>query len=187
MTDSNNKHLIETTISSTQSFQGSFMQVMHDTVKLPDGSAATREYIKHPGAVAILALDHENNLIMERQYRYCVEQVIYEIPAGKLDPNEDVLTCGKRELLEETGYQAEKWIKLGECLPCIGYSTERIVYYLARELNYKGQKLDEGEFLEVVKQPLEEIYQLAFTGKIPDSKTLSGLMLLYGYLKQNNE
>lgn len=178
------QHLIETTISSKQSFQGSFMQVMHDVVQLPDGSHSIREYIQHPGAVAVLAMDDDKNLIMERQYRYCVRQVIYEIPAGKLDPDEDELTCGKRELLEETGYEAKEWIKLGECLPCIGYSNERIIYYLAKGLTYSGQKLDVGEFLEVVKQPLEEIYEMAISGQIPDSKTLSGLMLLYGYQKK---
>lgn len=181
----NDQHLIEKTLSSSLTFQGSFMRVMQDIVELPDGSESIREYIKHPGAVAILALDDEDNLLMERQYRHCVAQVIYEIPAGKLDPHEDLLTCGRRELAEETGYVAKEWIYLGECLPCIGYSTEKIVYYLAKGLAYTGQNLDKGEFLEVVKQPLSEIFELAFNGKIADSKTLSGLMLLYGYLKRH--
>ncbi len=181
----NDQHLIEKTITSNLTFQGSFMQVMHDIVELPDGSKSIREYIKHPGAVAILALDNDNNLIMERQYRYSVSKVMYEIPAGKLDPNEDILTCGRRELAEETGYVAKEWIYLGDCLPCIGYSTEKIAYYLAKDLSFTEQHLDEGEFLEVVKQPLDEVFELAFSGKIPDSKTLSGLVLLYGYLKRH--
>ena len=179
------QHLIEKKISSEQTFQGSFMKVMLDVIELPDGTHATREYIMHSGAVAILALDNDNQLIMERQYRYSVGQVIYEIPAGKLDPNEDILSCGRRELAEETGYVAKEWVYLGDCLPCVGYSTEKISYYLARDLAYTSPQLDEGEFIEVVKQPLDEVMNMAFKGMIPDSKTLSGLMLLYGYLKQN--
>lgn len=179
------QHLIETAISSITSFHGSFLQVMQDVVQLPTGQHAIREYIKHPGAVAILALDSNNNLLMERQYRYSVRQIIYEIPAGKLDPDEDELSCGQRELLEETGYQAQNWVRLGECLPCVGYSNEKIIYYLATKLNYKQQQLDAGEFLEVVKQPFSEVYTMAIQGQITDSKTLCGLMLLYGYLHQH--
>lgn len=179
------KHLIEKTLSSKEIFQGSFMKVMQDIAELPDGTQSTREFIKHSGAVAILALDNENNLIMERQYRYSVCQIIYEIPAGKLDPNEDILSCGRRELVEETGYVAKEWTYLGNCLPCVGYSTEKISYYLARDLAYTEPQLDEGEFIEVVKQPLDEVMEMAFNGQIQDSKTLSGLMLLYGYLKRN--
>lgn len=182
MTD---QELIETQINSEEIFRGHFMKVYRDSVKLPDGKTATREYIKHSGAVAILAVDNDNNLIMERQYRHPVGKIMLEIPAGKLDQNEEPLSCGRRELVEETGYVAKEWILLGECLPCIGYSNERIVYYYAKDISYTEQQLDEGEFLEVVKIPLSEIYNLAFSGQIADSKTLSGLMLLYGYLRLN--
>lgn len=181
----NDQNLIEKPLTSEQVFQGNFIKVYRDSVELPDGKHATREYVKHSGAVAILALDNENNLIMERQYRHPVERIVYEIPAGKLDPNEDELTCGRRELVEETGYVAREWILLGECLPCIGYSNEKIVYYLARDLAYTVQNLDDGEFLEVILQPLSEVLELAYGGKIQDSKTLAGLMLLQGYLAQN--
>ena len=176
------QHLIEKPISSEQICQGNFIRVFRDIIELPNGNTATREYIKHSGAVAILALDDENNLIMERQYRHPVGEVIYEIPAGKLDPFEDELTCGRRELAEETGYVAEEWLKLGDCLPCVGYSNERISYFLAKNVRFTQQQLDEGEFLEVLKQPLAEVFALAFSGKIRDGKTLNGLMLLFGYL-----
>ncbi len=177
-------HLIEKPIATEQIFQGNYMQLHRDTVELPDGKLATREYIRHSGAVAILAVDKDNKLVMERQYRHPVAKVIYEIPAGKLNPHEDELCCGRRELVEETGYVALNWQLLGECLPCVGYSSERIVYYLATDLSFTEQNLDDGEFLEVVLEPLENIFALAFSGKIVDSKTLAGLMLLYGHLQR---
>lgn len=181
MTD---QHLIEKPLTTQQILHGNFINVYCDQVALPDGKTATREYIKHSGAVAILALDHEQNLIMERQYRHAVSKIIHELPAGKLDPNEDHLTCGRRELAEETGYVAKEWTYLGECLPCIGYSSEKIVYFLATELAYTQQNLDCGEFIEVYRQPLDLVFEQAFNGKIDDGKTLAGLMLLYGHLQR---
>lgn len=179
------QHLIEKPLTSEQIFQGLFLKIYHDTVELPNGKIAQREYIKHSGAVAVLAIDNENNIIMERQYRHPVGQIMYELPAGKIDPNEDDLTCGRRELVEETGYVASEWTLLGECLPCIGYSNERIVYFLAQNLNFTASNLDDGEFVEVVKQPLDKVFAMAFSGQIKDSKTLSGLMLLYGHLNKS--
>lgn len=180
----NNQHLVETLVSSEQIFKGGFMQVMCDVVKLPNGALSKREYIKHNGAVAVFAIDQDNNLIMEKQYRHPVQEVMFEIPAGKIDPNEDLLECGKRELLEETGYIAHNWVYLGEILPCIGYSTEKITFFVASELEFSGAKLDEGEFLEVYKQPLDELLVDISAGKIRDGKTLAGLMLLMGHLKR---
>jgi ADP-ribose pyrophosphatase len=180
------QHLIEKPLTSSSIFKGNFIHVYRDTVELPNGHSAEREYIKHPGAVAVLAIDNENNIIMERQFRHPVNKIVYEIPAGKIDPNEDELTCGRRELVEETGYVAQDWTLLGECLPCIGYSSERIVYFLAENLSFTAVNLDEGEFVEVIKQPLDEVFELAFDGKIEDSKSLAGLMLLYGHLRKRN-
>ena len=117
------QHLIEKPLTSENIFNGNFINVYRDTVELPSGKIAEREYIKHPGAVAVLAIDNESNIIMERQFRHPVGKIMYEIPAGKIDPNEDELTCGRRELVEETGYVAQNWTLLGECLPCIGYSS----------------------------------------------------------------
>ncbi len=180
------QHLIEKPLTSQNIFNGNFINIYRDTVELPSGKVAEREYIKHPGAVAILAIDSENNIIMERQFRHPVGKIMYEIPAGKIDPNEDELTCGRRELVEETGYVAQNWTLLGECLPCIGYSSERIVYFLAENISFTAANLDDGEFLEVIKQPLDEVFELAFNGKIEDSKSLAGLMLLYGHLRRKS-
>lgn len=179
-------NLFEKEISSQQIFAGNFIKVMRDEVELPNGTHSSREYIKHGGAVAVFALDKNQNLVMERQYRHPVRQVAIEVPAGKIDPNEELLTCGKRELLEETGYIAHQWTYLGEILPCIGYSTEKIYFFLAEKLEYRAQSLDEGEFLEVYLQPLQEVLREAYTGKITDGKTLAGLMLLQGYLQQHS-
>lgn len=177
--------LIEHTISSTQIAQGKWIKVIHDTVSLPDGSTSYREYLPHEGAVAIIAMDEQDNVIIEYQYRYPVAKVMLEIPAGKFDPNEDDLTCGKRELLEETGYLAQEWIHLGDNLPCIGYSSEKITYFLAKGLTLDKQNLDVGEFLIVDKKPFSELMQMVFAGEIKDGKTMIGLTLAYGYLQKN--
>ena len=176
------KHLLEKTINSTHIFSGKFLQVLNDDVLLPDNKPAKREYIKHPGGVAIFAIDNENNLILERQYRHPVGEIIVEIPAGKIDPNEDPLICGQRELLEETGYTAKTWHKLGVILPSVGYSSENLFIYVATDLEYSKQHLDDGEFLEVYKQPLKQFLADAYSGKIKDGKTLAGVTILLGYL-----
>jgi len=176
--------LVEQTISSEDIASGRFIRIKKDIVLLPDGKQATREYVVHPGAVAILALDNNGKIVMERQYRHSVAQVMLEIPAGKLDPQELELDCAKRELFEETGYTSADWIYLGSCLPCIGYSTERIAYFVARNIKSGIGQLDDGEFLEVILMPLEDVFNMAYCGELPDSKTLSGLMLLHGYLQR---
>lgn len=176
------KHLIETLIDSIEIASGKWIKITHDRVKLPNGEESFREYIKHPGAVAVLAVTTDNKIVLEYQYRHPVESVMLEIPAGKLEPQEDPLNAAKRELLEETGYQAKHWLKLGSCLPCIGYSTERITYYLAKELEEGTPTLDEGEFVETILLDVNECFDLAYRGEITDSKTLSGLMLYQGYL-----
>lgn len=176
------KDLIEKTINSQHIFSGKFLQILNDDVLLPDNKPAKREYVKHPGGVAIFAIDDENNIILERQYRHPTHEVIVEIPAGKLDPNEDTLECGKRELLEETGYAAKYWHKLGSIFPSVGYSSENLVFYIAKDLEFTKQHLDDGEFLEVYKQPINDFINDAYSGKIKDGKTMAGLVLLLGYL-----
>ncbi|CAG0124248.1 partial ADP-ribose pyrophosphatase, partial [Rhodocyclaceae bacterium] len=141
--------LKETRLDSAVVYDGSFMQVRKDHARLPDGQVHTREYIVHPGAVAVLALLDNGSLVMERQYRYAPQQEFMEIPAGKIDHNEDILITAQRELLEETGYVAREWTHLTTTWPCIGYSDERIEYFLARGLSHQGSQLDDGEFLEV--------------------------------------
>jgi ADP-ribose pyrophosphatase len=108
-----------------------------------------------------------------------------ELPAGKLEPQELPLICAKRELEEETGYTAKNWIELGTCLPCIGYSTEKIVYFLATELTQGSANLDDGEFLETISMPLDEFMLMVYNGEVTDSKTLSGMILYLGYLHKN--
>ena len=159
-------------------YDGGFIKVRKDNARLPDGSVSTREYIEHPGAVAMLALLDNGKLIMERQYRYAPQREFIEIPAGKIDYQEDILLTAQRELLEETGYVASEWTHLTTTYPCIGYADERIEYFLARGLTHQGSQLDDGEFLEVFELSLEEALDWVRQGKINDSKTIVGLFWL---------
>lgn len=177
-------NLKETQIDTALVYEGSFIQVHKDHARLQDGSISTREYIRHPGAVAILALLDNGNLIMERQYRYAPQQEFIEIPAGKIDPGEDPLRTAKRELLEETGYVAQDWIHLTTAWPCIGYADERMEYYLARGLSHQGSQLDEGEFLEVFELSLVDAINWIRQGKVTDSKTIVGLFWLEKHLNE---
>ena len=171
-------NLQESAIDSTLVYDGGFISVRKDNARMPDGSVRTREYIAHPGAVAILALLDNGKLLMERQYRYAPQREFIELPAGKIDPGEDILLCAQRELLEETGYVASEWIHLTTAWPCIGYSDERIEYFLARGLSHRGSKLDEGEFLEVFELTLTDALEWVRQGKICDSKSMVGLFWL---------
>lgn len=179
--------LKETQLDSAIAYQGNFMQMYKDSVRLPDGTVSSREYIKHPGAVAILAILDNGNLVMERQYRYAPQREFIELPAGKIDHGEDVLLTAQRELLEETGYVANEWIHLTTAWPCIGYADERMEYFLARGLTYQGRKLDEGEFLEVFELSLTEAIEWIRLGKINESKTIVGLFWLEKHLKDWQE
>lgn len=170
--------LKETRIDGRLVYDGDFLEVHKDNVSLPDGSVSHREYLKHPGAVAILAIQENGNLIFERQYRYAPQREFIELPAGKIDPGEDILNTAKRELLEETGYVAEEWQHLTTTWPCIGYADERMEYFLARGLSHEGSQLDEGEFLEVFELSLTEAMEWVRDGRINDSKTILGLFWL---------
>lgn len=165
----------EERISGEIVYAGNFIEVHRDLVRLPDGSQATRDWIRHPGAVAIVALTETGEVVLERQYRYPVARDMVEIPAGKLEPGEDHLETGKRELLEETGYAAASWTHLGQIHNAIGYADEAIELWLATGLEKREAKLDEGEFLEVFTLPFEEALAMAADGRISDVKTIVGL------------
>ena len=166
------EHLAEKKISGESVYDGIFLKMKRDTVSLPDGQYAVREYLEHPGAVAILAVLDDGRVLLERQYRYPIAQAVIEIPAGKLNTGEDPLLCAQRELQEETGYTAKHWSKIRRIHPVISYSTEFIDIYLAEGLSPGPARLDEEEFLDVFASPLEELLNWVETGKITDVKTI---------------
>ena len=166
------EHLAEKKISGEGVYDGIFLKMKRDTVSLPDGQYAVREYLEHPGAVAILAVLDDGRILLERQYRYPIAQAVIEIPAGKLNTGEDPLLCAQRELQEETGYTAKHWSKIRRIHPVISYSTEFIDIYLAEGLSPGPARLDEEEFLDVFAAPLEELVHWVEMGKITDVKTI---------------
>lgn len=169
------KNLTEQTIRDEWVFRGKLLQVRRDLVRLPDGASTEREYIEHPGAVMIIALLNDGELVMERQYRYPLRRDILELPAGKIDAGETPLACGKRELLEETGYVASSWRYLATTHPVVGYSNERIEIYLAQGLTQQGSNPGHDEHLEVFRLPLATALDWVREGRITDAKTVIGL------------
>lgn len=180
-------HLNEILLESKEVASGKFIKLTQDKVSLPDGTHGIREYIKHPGGVGIIAITKDNHIVLEKQYRHPVRQIVLEIPAGKLELNEDILTAAKRELQEETGYTSNHWIKLGYSLPSIGYSSECLSYYIALDCKSGNTNLDQGEFIETITMNIDECFELAYSGKIVDGKTLAALMLYQGYLRQHQK
>ena len=178
LTSSDDKHLIETTVSSQTVYRGHFLELRRDEVALPDGAIAAREYVIHPGAVMIVALLPDGRLVMERQYRYPVRQTMIEFPAGKLDAGEGGLACARRELWEETGYKARRWAKAGVMHPVIGYATEVIEIWFAQDLTLGERHLDAGEFLDVFAASQDELESWMQTGQLTDAKTIVGMMWL---------
>jgi ADP-ribose pyrophosphatase len=175
--------LFERRTGGTVLHGGGWLELRRDEVQLPDGATATREYIAHPGAVAVLPLlddgrTGEPRVVLVRQYRYPVGHVLLELPAGKRDPGETTLACAMRELLEETGYTAAEWAYAGEIHNAAAYSTESIWLWFARGLEPGPQRLDAGEFVEVVTHTEAELDALAAGTGLPDVKTRIGLQWL---------
>ena len=166
------RRMRESCVASEEIFNGTILHVRKDTVALPDGQRATRELIRHIGAVCVIPVTENGDVIMERQYRYPLDRVILEIPAGKLDaPDEDRLAAIQRELREETGYTADRWAELGPFHPAPAYSDEYITMYLAQGLHQGAQELDKDEFLDVCRIPLAELAEDVMAGRISDAKT----------------
>lgn len=179
------EHLIEHRVSQQELLRGHFLHAFRDTVRLPNQGLATREYVVHPGAVMVIPmLDTPEGLrlVMERQFRYPVGQVMTEFPAGKLDPGEDPWCCAQRELLEETGYTARHWARAGVLHPVIAYSTEVIEIWFAKDLSLGPRQLDSEEFLDVFTATPEELLLGCQQGLVTDAKTLTGLLWLQNVL-----
>jgi ADP-ribose pyrophosphatase len=177
------KHLCEERISGEDIYGGIFLHMKRDQVRLPDGQQAVREYLTHPGAVAVLAILDDGRILLERQYRYPIAKTCIEIPAGKLEIGEDHLLCAQRELEEETGYTAKKWSYIRRIHPVISYSTELIDIYLAEDLVPGKSKLDDEEFLDVFAAPLEQLIAWVEGGEITDVKTTISAYWLDRYRK----
>ena len=169
------KDLAERRLASEEVYSGRLLKVRRDRVRLPDGTESAREYIRHPGAVAIVPLFEDGRVLLERQFRYPLERVFVEIPAGKLEPGEDHLETARRELLEETGYTAEDWRHLATLYPSVGYSNERVELFLARGLKHEGHPGEDGEFIECVRIGLDEALQMVGHGEITEAKTILGI------------
>ena len=176
--------LTERFVSGEEVYAGGFLRLRRDVVRLPDGSETVREYVQHPGAVAIVALLDDGRVVLERQHRYPHRRDFLEIPAGKLEPGEPHFETAKRELQEETGYLAREWTRLGLIHNAVAYSDEAIELWLARGLEKRAAKPDAGEFLEVLALPFEEAVAMIRDGRITDAKTIAGLLWVKAFLQE---
>jgi len=166
--------LAEVQLDTAVAYRGVFFDVVRDSVRCPDGHLGVREFIRHPGAVMIVALLDDDTVVLERQYRYPLGRSFIEMPAGKLEAGEDPLDCARRELAEETGYQARHWERLGAFHNAIGYSNERIEIYLARDLHLAASAREPGEVLQVFTAPWRQLLDWIDEGSVTDVKTIIG-------------
>lgn len=170
--------LSESTVQQEMLAQGNFINVVRDTVVLPNGRHATREYVKHPGAVVVVPILDDGRLLVLRQYRHPIGHMLVEFPAGKLDDQEPHLACGARELTEETGLHARQWAYAGVMHNCIGYSDEFIAIYFAKDMQQRQQALEEGELIHLYAASLDELMACMRDGSLTDAKTITCLAWL---------
>ncbi len=166
----------EATVSTRLAYDGGLLKVRRDEVRLPDGKLAWREYVVHPGAVLVLAFLDDATILLERQYRYPKHRHFIELPAGKLEKDESALATARRELVEECGYEAAQWWRIAVLDPSIGYSTETIELWGARDLTHVGSRLDEGEHLETFSARIDDALEWLREGMITDTKTTFALL-----------
>lgn len=178
--------IFEKQISTREIYQGRILALRLDEARLPNGQIVKREVVHHNGGVAVLAVDREDRVLFVRQFRYPYGEQLLELPAGKLEPGEDPAACGLRELEEETGYTASDYSFLGRVYPTPGYVDEVLHLYLAKRLAFRGQRLDENEFLSVEKIPFEKAVGLCLDGGVTDAKTLVAI-LKYSELRRRGE
>ena len=178
--------LTEHCIHSDTIADGGMLTVKRDQVRLPNGHESQREYVLHPGAVVVVPLLPNGRVVLEKQFRYPLHQVFVELPAGKIDAGEDILVTGQRELLEETGYTATEWVKLGLQHPCIGYSNEVIHIYLATGLIPGEHARDDDEAMDVFEEDFETCLSMIQRGEITDGKTIVAMFLAEKYLAQQH-
>ena len=176
--------LKEEKISGAVVYAGNFLTVEKDQVRLPDGSTGEREYIRHPGAVLIVPLFDDGRVLLERQFRYPHGREFIEVPAGKLEADEPHLETAKRELLEETGYTAQEWSRLGVIHTAIAYTNEAIEIFVAKKLQLGERKLDAGEFLETLIVGFDEAIAMIRDGRITDAKSVTALLWVEKWVRQ---
>lgn len=178
-------HLEEKTTASETVYSGKIFRVTRDSALLENGAEVQRDVVHHSGGVTVIPINENGEVLMVRQYRYPHHKVMLEIPAGKLEPEESHYDCGKRELLEETGCTCREYKYIGEVVPTPAYVSEVIHMYMASGLEYSEQSLDDDEFLEVEKVPLEKAVEMVMNGEITDSKTQIGVLKAWYILRQH--
>jgi 8-oxo-dGTP pyrophosphatase MutT (NUDIX family) len=166
-------------------YHGKVFKLIRENVTLENGTTTDVEFIEHPGATAVIPFLDDNRIVLLKQYRHALKKHIWEIPAGTLDPQEEIISCARRELIEETGYSAGQWHKLGEITPVPGYSDERIHIFLATELQPADQNLDEDEVIQVQAVDFLKAIEMIGDGEIQDAKSIAGLFLASQWLKSN--
>ena len=182
-----NGHLVEQKNYSEKVFSGELLHVYKDEAILPNTSAGRREWIEHPGACAVVPVFSNGDCVLIQQFRYPVQQLFWEVPAGKIDPDEDPLSTASRELGEETGYCAEEWTYIGHFYPAVGYADEIIHIYLAEGLIQGEQNMDKDEFLSVYRVSFDEAISMIHSGEINDAKTIASIIRVYGFLNRKKK